>query len=136
MSSGRGLVIDASAAADLLRPGAAGEAVARAVEDGELHAPDLIDVEVPSAIARWERAGETTAPHAARSLGRYARLPIERHPGRSLIGAVWDLRRGVRIADAYYIALAQALDVALITTDLRLGRACREQSLCDVMAIG
>lgn len=36
---------------------------------------------------------------------------------------VWQLRENVRTTDAYYVALAEALDVPLVTLDGRLARA-------------
>jgi predicted nucleic acid-binding protein len=47
---------------------------------------------------------------------------MERVPARRLVERCWELRGNVTIYDASYVALAEALDVPLITADARLGR--------------
>ena len=50
-------------------------------------------------------------------------MPMQRYPVLALLGRIWDLREALTPYDAAYVALAEALDVALVTTDARLGRS-------------
>jgi predicted nucleic acid-binding protein len=61
--------------------------------------------------------------------------PSERYGHRALLGRAWELRARVRSLDAFYVALAEALDAPLVTLDARLGHtaglACRIDVLGD-----
>jgi predicted nucleic acid-binding protein len=52
----------------------------------------------------------------------YAELALERHP-HLLLARAWELRNSVSAHDAQYVALAELLDVPLVTGDERLSRA-------------
>lgn len=45
-----------------------------------------------------------------------------RYPSYTLVERVWELRANVSAYDAVYVALAENLDVSLLTADRRLGR--------------
>lgn len=115
-------VLDASAVVDLLLRTPRGERVAeRLAADPDVVAPDLVYVEVLSALHRLARAGTLTDDVAlASELGR---MPVRTVPHRALLPGVWRIRDRARIADAFYVACAILLDVPLLTTDGRLGRA-------------
>lgn len=59
--------------------------------------------------------------------------PGERYGHRLLLGRAWELRDTVRGWDAMYVALAEALDTVLLTTDRRLaaarGPTCRIETI-------
>lgn len=113
------IVVDASAAvAALLHTGAARTAVA--VE--RLAAPHLIDVEVVSAVRRRAASGDLTAAAGWTAVDTWRRIGITRHAAGALLGRVWELRDNVSAYDATYVALAEALDCALLTADARLSR--------------
>jgi predicted nucleic acid-binding protein len=117
------LVLDASAAVDLLLRTPRGDRVAAALGDDPVVAPELIDVEVLSALARLLRAGELAAPTAGLAVEQLRSMPVRRLSHALVVPAVWRLREWVRIADAWYVAFAQALSAPLLTTDARLARA-------------
>lgn len=117
------LVIDASAVVELLIGGRHAEWVAGTVRDEVIVAPELLDVEIASALARLQRGGLLDASEADAAIGRFAALPVERLGHAGLTADVWRLREVVRIADAFYVAAANALDCLLLTTDTRLGRS-------------
>ena len=116
------LVLDASAVVDLLLRNPRGLRVAQQLDDG-LVAPELLDVEVTSALARLVRADRVSEPEARSALGRLVRLPARRVSAAPLGPRVWELRESLRIADAFYVACAAMLGLPLLTTDARLGAA-------------
>jgi predicted nucleic acid-binding protein len=61
-------------------------------------------------------------------------LPLRRSSHRPLLPRIWELRHVVTPYDAAYIALAEALDVVLVTADARLSRASGVK--CEIEAIG
>ena len=123
------LVIDASAVVELLIGGRHADWVTGTVRDEVIVAPELLDVEVTSALARLERSGQLDVMQADAAMARFAALPVERLSHAGLGADAWALRRAVRIADAFYVAAANALDCLLLTTDARLGRSGVVRSL-------
>ena len=119
------IVLDASAAVDLLLDiGEQAEWVRErlsAIE--EMHAPHLLDIEVGSAMRRRLLLGEIDGERGTLVLGALTALPIIRYAHAPLTQRMWDLRGRITFHDAAYIALAEALDAAVVTTDQRLGRA-------------
>jgi len=126
------MVLDASAAVELLLGTEAGLVVARRLR-GALHAPHLLDVEVAAALRRLERAREIPAPVAEEALADLLRLPLERHRHSILVARAWELRGSVTPYDAMYLALAEALDAPLLTRDARLGRAHGHRARVEVV---
>lgn len=119
------IVVDASAVLDLLLRSAAGDRVLERIDEpGEtLHAPHLLDPEVLQGLRRYHRQGALTDQRAAQALDDFEDLAIVRYPHDVLTRRVWQLRHNVTAYDACYIALAEALDAPLLTTDRRLGAA-------------
>lgn len=89
-------------------------------------------VEVASALARLERAGVIGPDDAARALDDAAALPQRVDAlTPALVKRAYALRGSIRVADAFYVALAEREDAVLLTTDGRLARAglpCRVTS--------
>jgi len=117
------LVMDASGAVDLVARLPRGRGVQRRVAGQQLVAPELLDVEVLSALARFERAGDLAGTEADAAVSGFRRLPVERVSHRILVSDTWTLRHQLRTADAFYVACARLLDAPLLTTDARLARA-------------
>lgn len=90
-----------------------------------LAAPDLIDVEILSVMRRWERRRDITGLRARQALDDLQTLPVVRYPARALLERAWQLRHNLTAYDAQYVALAQALDAKLMTTDERMAEAGR-----------
>jgi len=118
------IVLDASAAIEFLLGTSLGSSVAaRLARDAEdLHAPHLLDVEVTQALRRLQAAGEIDEERARGALEDFADLPLTRHGHRELLLRVWQLRRNATAYDGTYIALAEALEAPLLTSDGRLAR--------------
>ncbi len=118
------IVIDASAAVDLLLGTGRGAVVAHALAPvREVHAPELIDPEVMSVVRRWTLRGWLSAEHGRRAVDELGELAVVRHRHADLRRRAWELRDRCSAFDAYYLALAELLDADLVTTDDRLGRA-------------
>jgi predicted nucleic acid-binding protein len=119
------IVVDASVFLDLLVGADDATAVVERVLRGResLHAPDLVDVEVASGLRRYAALRILGRERAERALADFLALRIERHAHGTLLARAWELRASVTSYDAMYVALAEALDVRLLTRDARLARA-------------
>lgn len=118
------LVVDASCLFEALTGARFAETIRqRLALDEDQAAPHVVDVEVFSVIRREHRLGRldrTAAYQAVEDLGAW---PGERFGHRPLLERAWDLRDTVRGWDAMYVALAEALEAVLLTTDVRLAGA-------------
>jgi len=116
------IVIDASAAISLLINDEHGELVHARLrqDDAVLHAPHLVDLEVLQVLRRYFRSDRMNVSRADEALADFQMLPIRRHAHEAFLPRIWELRDSLTAYDAAYIALAEALDVPLLTTDRRL----------------
>ncbi len=113
------IVVDASAAVSaLLNAGPAREALA----EERVSAPHLIDPEISDALRRGVAASRIEPRDAWTALDRWRRLGMSRYAVLHLLGRVWEFRENLSAYDASYVALAESLDCALLTADVRLGR--------------
>jgi predicted nucleic acid-binding protein len=119
------IVLDAAALADLLlEPGAKGEWVAGTIaQASSLHAPHLVDVEVASVVRRHTLSGALRPSDGAALLDALTQLRLTRYPATPLLERIYALRDNLSAYDATYVALAEALEVPLVTTDEGLVRA-------------
>lgn len=116
------IVVDASAIVDMLLHTEAGIRVTRRIGTklGAAHGPHLLDVEVTHVVHRYQLAGRIDAARGAEMVAVLRGLGIRRHDHRPLLPRVWELRHSVSAYDALYVALAEALEAPLLTTDARL----------------
>ena len=118
------IVVDASVVAVALGDdGVQGAAARRRLRGEVLAAPELIDPEVLSVLRRSVTAGETTAQRGEEAVADLIGFPLRRAPHRSLLRRCWELRHTLTSYDACYVALAERLDVTLLTADGRVARA-------------
>lgn len=131
-------VLDASALAEYLAGGAhAAQVRARLLRDSEaLWAPHLVDAEVGHVLRRAVMYGELQAGVAKAALTDLAELPLRRAGHVGLLERAWSLRANVSFYDALYVALAEHLDMALVTLDARLGGAPGVRAPIDVIGPG
>jgi predicted nucleic acid-binding protein len=128
------IVADASVLATALGDDGADGDRARARLRGErLSAPELADLEVASVLRRQLRGGHVDDRRAVLALADLAALPLRRAPHRPLLARCWELRDNLSIYDAAYVALAEALEVILLTADRRLARATGPQCRIEVL---
>jgi predicted nucleic acid-binding protein len=123
------VVIDASAMVDLLASTPLASAVAARLDGAVLHAPAHFDAEVLSALGRLHRARDLPARTVRTRLTRLTSAPIERHPLPELVLDAWARRANLRLVDALYVALAEAIEAPLVTTDAGLAAASSRAEL-------
>lgn len=118
------IVVDASAAIEVLVGTIAGDAVKRRLFDsGEsLHAPALVDLEVAQVLRRFAANARVNMERADAAIERWSAFPIARHGHTTSLRRIWELRENLTACDAAYVALAEALDATLVTRDKRLAR--------------
>ncbi len=124
------LIVDASCLYEALIGGAAEEEVNwRLAADPDHAAPHVVDVEVLGVVRREHMLGRLDRTEANQAIEDLEAWPGERFGHRLLLARAWELRETVRGWDAMYVALAEALDATLLTSDGRLasaaGPACR-----------
>lgn len=118
-------VLDASVVADaMVVLGPVGDSARRVLaREAWLHAPAILGAEVTSALRAMVRRGELNAGAARGAALRTAQVRSRRYPFEPFLQRTWDLRDNLTTYDAWYVALAETLDAALVTTDDRLRRA-------------
>jgi predicted nucleic acid-binding protein len=121
------IVLDASVVVELLTNGARAESIRSDLfgRDESFIVPHLIDVEVMSAI-RSLVAGERTGSNGIEQMiAGLAALPAERYSHTPLLSRIWELRHNFTAYDATYIALAEATNSVLYTSDEKLRKGHR-----------
>ena len=88
------LVIDASAATELLlaRPSADGVAHHITEHGPDLHAPHLIDIEVMSAVRWLVASGHAPPQRGEEAVADLLDLPLARYSHDILLPRIWELR--------------------------------------------
>lgn len=118
------IVVDASvlvaATTDSGRDGAWAESV---LAPGDLAAPQLVLVEATNVLRRLERERVLDPRDAEEARRDLLLLPVELFPFDPFAERIWELRQTVSSYDAWYVALAEAIDAPLATLDRRLRRA-------------
>lgn len=131
-------VVDASVLVEYLAGGEHGDQIRdRLLGRGEgLWAPHLVDAEVGHVLRRVVRLGELRLSVAAAALADLADMPLTRAGHLGLLERAWALRANVTFYDALYIALAERLDMVLVTLDARLDGAPGARAVVDVVPTG
>jgi len=133
VSDGARVVCDASAGFDLLLAGLAGQRVAAALDDKQVHVPALFALEVCAAARARVLSGHVTAARAGQVVTDVTRFPavVWSHEPALLFRA-WTLRDTITTYDAMYVALAEQLGAVLVTADRRLASAVQRFAACEV----
>lgn len=117
-------VVDASVfVAALVDSGREGRWAESTLAEGSLAGPELVLVEASNVLRRLERAGQLSRLEATSAHKDLLRLDLELFPFAPFAARVWALRETLTNYDAWYVALAEALQCPLVTLDRRLGRA-------------
>ena len=116
------IVLDASVVVELLTNGNLADSLRRdlARTNDSFIVPHLLDVEVASALRKLVAAQRVDSHRSAELLAGLAALPAERYSHIPLLGRIWELRHNFTAYDAVYIALAEATNAVLYTSDEKL----------------
>jgi predicted nucleic acid-binding protein len=129
------IVLDASAAIELLLRTAAGSRVETRVFSPatSLHAPHLIDIEVAQVLRRYAAMGAITPARGEQALQDLRDISLTRYPHDVLLERIWQLRNNLTAYDAAYVALAEALDAPLLTCDRKLSSRASHRARVEVI---
>jgi len=130
------IVIDASALLEiLLRTERADRLMERTFSGSEqMHAPQLLDIEITQVLRRLVRQKEITAARGEQALQDLSDVLIERHQQQALIRRIWQLRDSLSAYDGAYVALAEALAAPLLTCDSKLAGAHGHRATIELVA--
>lgn len=98
------------------------------------HAPQLLPVEVLSAIRGLLLGGHIDAAVASVAQERLARTRVRLHPFAPFHERIWQLRANATAYDAWYLALAERLDAPLVTTDPKLAKVPGARCAVEVVS--
>ena len=117
-------VIDASVVVEaLLDDGPNGVWCRNVLAQGGLAAPHHLAAEVTNVLWRGAATGSISPAAAAIARADLHDLTVTLYAFEPLAERVWELRDTVATFDAWYVALAERLDLELATLDTRLARA-------------
>lgn len=118
-------VLDASIVTDAMAVGGVvGDRARRLVaQESWLHVPAIAGAEITSALRAMLIRGLLSSGDARAAAFRASRLRSRRYPFEPFLERAWELRDNLTVYDAWYVALAEALAVSLVTSDDRLRRA-------------
>lgn len=118
------IVLDASVlVAALIDDGPTGDWADHLVAREPLVAPHHLPVEVSNILRRAALAGTISRDQASLAFTDLIDLDVDLVPFEPLADRIWELRHNITPYDAWYVALAEALDLPLATLDLRLANA-------------
>jgi len=118
------IVVDASVlVAALIDGGDDGRWASEQLVGKHLAAPALLPVEVANILRRAVAAQSIPDAVASQAHADLMDLPIVLFPYAPFGLRVWELRSNVVCNDAWYIAIAEALEAPLVTLDVKLARA-------------
>jgi len=117
------IVLDASAAAELVLETAVGASVGARLRGEAIHAPAHLDIETVGVIRRAVLRDLISERDGLAALGEFLDLPVRRWPTTPFVARAYELRHTHTVADATYIALAEQLPAVVVTCDRRLANA-------------
>lgn len=117
------LVIDNSALIEFFTAARPDRALRQRILTSTPSAPELLDAEALHTLRRMSRNGDISSHHAEQTLIEILSAPILRTGHRPLAARAWQLRHAITAYDALYVALAERLDIPLVTCDAKLARS-------------
>ncbi|MDZ4658254.1 MAG: type II toxin-antitoxin system VapC family toxin [Bythopirellula sp.] len=130
------IVLDASCLLELLLQRPSKNLIAERLvgHERELCAPSLVDVETCHVLRRYLLLGELSARRGREAVEELMDFPLERYPQTLLLSRIWQLRSNLTAYDATYVALAEALNVVLLTCDKKLANSIGHKATIEVIA--
>ena len=117
--------------AALVDTGSEGQWCEEVIATAALACPEIALAEVANILRRLEGAGRISPTEAVHAYSNLLKLDLELFPFLPFSERVWTLRGNLTSYDAWYVALAEALDCPLFTLDRRLERA--PGPTCDII---
>ena len=118
------VVVDSSVlVAALVDIGPNGAWAENVLATGTVYAPELARAEATNILRRLERAQQIATSEANAAQEDLMQLDVETFPFDLFADRIWELRHNVTSYDAWYVALAEALQLPLATLDKRLSTA-------------
>lgn len=117
------IVVDSSALVDFLvgsTPTA--DRIRAQVRETRMAAPEGVDLECLSVLRGLVLSGKLAESEGDRAVELLAAMPLRRYPHTPLLDRIWERKHNAWPYDAAYVALAEALDVPLLTIDAKLAR--------------
>lgn len=109
--------------AALVETGPHGDWAEAVLAGGWSYAPELALAEATNIFRRLERSKLITTPEANAAQNDLMQLNINLFPFEPFAERIWELRHHVTSYDAWYVALAEALDLPLATLDEPLSKS-------------
>jgi predicted nucleic acid-binding protein len=130
------IVVDATVMANMLAYADERGRKARAVlaRDLEWAAPEHWKAEVFSVIRGLVLGNKITERQALRVIGRLPHLGIDHVSLDGLLPRMWQMRTRIAAYDAPYVALAEARDLTLVTSDGPLARSATAYCRVELVA--
>lgn len=128
------IVLDASAAVELISATSPGAAVAHRLRGETVHVPAHFDVEVVGAIRRAVLRRLISDHEGLVAAADFQSLPFRRWPTKPFVPRAYELRRTHTVADGVYVALAEGLDAPLVTCDARLAQSHGHRAAIELIA--
>ncbi len=130
------VVVDASVAAMWFLPDANSQNAARLLDPGyDLAAPDLLSMEVASALLKALRRREISAGEAFEALEVLSAAGLRLFPADDYVDRAFQVtrRHGGSLYDGIYVALAQSLGAPVVTSDTRLAATATAAGIRAIM---
>lgn len=118
------VVVDASVVVSaLVDDGPTGRWAEEVIGQAPLAAPHLLHVEATNVLRRASASGELASDTASLAHRDLHDLRFELFAYAPFASRIWELRSNVTAYDAWYVAIAEAIDAPLATLDRRLADA-------------
>ena len=128
------IVLDASAAIELLITSQRAAAVREAIGNERMQAPHLLDIEVAQVLRRFRARGALTESDVELAVEDLLQMRIQRHAHLALLPRIRELSDNATAYDACYLALAEELDAVLVTCDAKMSRVAGSRARTLVLA--
>ena len=99
------------------------------------HVPDIVDVEFHHAIRGLLLGKKISDERAEHARHLFEDMPAIRFPSRALIARIWSLRYNLSAYDACFVALAESLDIPLVTCDEKQAGASGHQARVETFGL-
>lgn len=118
------VVVDSSVlVAAMIDAGPGGAWAEEILAGGSLYSPELARAEASNVLRRLELSKHIATSEANAAHEDLMRLNLELFPFEPFAERIWRLRHTVTSYDAWYVAIAEALNLPVATLDKRLSRA-------------